>query len=813
MKKMLLNGIWKMVSEDASICAEGQIPGSVYSILLADGQMEDPFYRENELDALKLADQGFTFTKGFDVDPQLLSSAHQILRFDGVDTLADIYLNGTKLGETFNFHRYWEFDVKGILREKDNELRVEIHSPTKYIAEKDREYHIGGSTDAMAGFPYLRKTHCMFGWDWGPRLPDEGIWKDVSLLCWEDARLGELQIRQRHEDGNVFLTVCQEVIGECCQESGAQVVLTLTAPDGSVMELKNGVEQKISDPQLWWPNGLGAQPLYTVTSALCKDGGTIEEITKRIGLRTMKIRREKDQWGESFAHEVNGQTFFAMGADYIPEDNILSRITKERTRKLLEDCIESHFNVIRVWGGGYYPSDDFYDLCDELGLVVWQDMMFACANYPGTDEWYANITVEIEQNVCRLRHHPSLGLWCGNNEMEQFAAMMSYDGDAITRADYLIQNEYVIPQIVKREDPDAFYWPSSPSSGGKYVEPSSPFMGDIHYWEVWHGGVPFSEYRKYKFRYLSEFGFQSFPCLRTVESFTLPEDRNIFSRVMERHQRNGQANGKILQYLSMTYLYPQSFELLLYASQLLQADAIRYGVEHFRRNRTDNQCMGAVYWQLNDIWPVASWASIDYYGRWKALQYYAKRFFAPVMISCEEICETTTRPSVVAQPEPNISTAKLCVSNETWEDVKGTVIWELRDPKSRIIENGEEAITVPAFSAVWLDKLDFSETAYLENHLSYRFVVDDEIVSSGSVLFTAPKHYRFADPQLQLKVDKDTVTVCADAYARSVEIYSENGYVRLEDNYFDLEAGENRSVRIVEGDAADLRVRSVFDIR
>ena len=351
-------------------------------------------------------------------------------------------------------------------------------------------------------------------------------------------------------------------------------------------------------------------------------------------------------------------------------------MTPERTRKLLEQCRACNFNAIRVWGGGYYPDDFFFDICDELGLVVWQDFMFACANYRLTEEFEENIKAEFRDVIRRIRHHASLGLWCGNNEMEMFQAQGEYEGTPRTRSDYIRMFEHILPEILRKEDPDTFYWPASPSSGGGFDEPNAPERGDVHYWDVWHGGLPFSDYRKRFFRYASEFGFQSFPCLKTVESFTLPEDRNIFSRVMEMHQRNEGANGKILQYLSQTFLYPASFDTLLYASQLLQAEAIRYGVEHWRRNR--GRCMEAIYWQLNDIWPVASWSSIDYYGRWKALHYYAKRFFAPVMISCEETGETTDRIAVVTEPSPIETSGRIAVANETRKDVNGIVRWQLR---------------------------------------------------------------------------------------------------------------------------------------
>lgn len=800
MKTKSLNGEWIMEQQNGER-TKGQIPGSVYSFLLDAGKMENPHVGENELSALALMEEDYSFETTFDTGEEILAQEHQAIVFDGIDTLAEVSLNGTVLGRADNFFRRWEWDVTGLLQEFGNVLRVDLDSPLRYIREKDAEQHFGGSRHAMKGFPQIRKPHCMFGWDWGPRLPDAGIWKDVTLIGFGKARLEDVSIEQDHSDG-VSVTVTAKA-------SGGELEISLTTPEGEVFSLENGTPYKVKNPQLWWPNGLGDQPLYTVTVQLKENGELLEESKKRIGLRTLTIHREKDEWGESFAHEVNGIRFFGMGANYIPEDNVVSRITPERTRRLLEDSKACHFNVIRVWGGGWYPNDFFYDLCDELGLVVWQDMMYACANYNLTDEFEESITAETVENVRRIRHHACLGLWCGNNEMEWLANDKKYDGNDVTKAYYIRMFEQIIPKILKKEDPHTYYWPSSPSSGGSFDEPNSPYRGDVHNWEVWHSGVPFSEYRKYCFRYLSEFGFQSFPCLQTVAGFAEKKDWNVFSRVMERHQRNEGANGKILQYLSMTYLYPSTFENLLYASQLLQADAIRYGVEHFRRNR--GQCMGAIYWQLNDIWPVASWASLDYHGRWKALHYVARRFFAPIMLSCKEECEVTTKTSIVMESDKDINTAQLCVANETKQDFTGTVSWSLRNAGSRVICRGEEEVCTKAFSSHWLAEMDFSDTDYLENHLTFALTGADGVVSEGSVLFTAPKHYHFRDPELKVTRQGDLLTVEAKNYARSVELYSENADVVLSDNFFDMEAG-TKTVCIVRGEAQDWKARSVYDI-
>lgn len=802
MEKLSLNGQWTL-TDGQGLCYSGTIPGSVYSILLENDAMEDPYWRDNELKSLALMERDYIFTRKFSLPEAFVSGDKVLLRCEGLDTVCSLLINGIAVDSACNMHRIWEFDVTGAIQAGENTAELRFRSPIKHIQEIQAADYIGGSQHAMKGFPHLRKAHCMFGWDWGPRLPDAGIWRDISLVT--ASRLTDFHIRQDHRgDGSVWLTV------QLGQNGNGSAAILLTHPDGTVCALENGTPFRVENPQLWWPNGYGAQPLYLVQAILSADGAVVEEQQKRVGLRTMTVLREKDQWGESFAQCVNGVPYFAMGADYIPEDNLLSRITPERTRVLLEQCVAAHFNSIRVWGGGYYPDDFFYDLCDELGLVVWQDFMFACANYHLTPEFEENIRAEFRDNIRRLRHHASLGLWCGNNEMEMFQAQGEYEGTPKTRSDYIRMFEHIIPELLRQEDPDTFYWPASPSCGGGFDEPNDPNRGDVHYWDVWHGGKPFAEYRKFFFRYASEFGFQSFPCSKTIESFTLPEDRNIFSRVMEMHQRNEGANGKIMNYLSQTFLYPGSMDTLVYASQLLQAEAIRYGVEHWRRNR--GRCMGAVYWQLNDIWPVASWASIDYYGRWKALHYYAKRFFAPLMLSCEETGETTDRIAVVTEPSPIETSARLCVANETRQDAAVTVCWQLRGADASIHQAGQRQLTIPALSRQWLDKLDFPCADYLEEYFSYQLLHNGVSVSQGTVLFTAPKHFRFYDPKLSWELQGNEILLSAAAYAKSVEISSPDCDLILSDNYFDLNGGERR-VEILQGNPKSLTLRSVYDIK
>lgn len=814
-EQMNLGGAWRMREADSQTWHSAHVPGSVYADLMADGTMPDPFWRENELDAFERMKKDYVYQRTFTVSEAQLAHAHVELVCEGLDTLAHVSLNGREIAFADNMHITWVWNVKEQLHAGENTLEIRFDSPILYCAKKAEEAPGWESSDATPGFRHLRKAHCMFGWDWGPRLPDAGIWRPIFLRTWDTARLENALMLQAHHDGVVDVTIRPEIAGESAWSA------EITAPDGEVIIIPEttAAEQVITieHPQLWWPNGLGKQPLYRVTVRLA----TGDTRTWRIGLRTMTVSREKDEWGEEFCHVVNGMKVFAMGADYIPEDNILARVTPERTRRLLEDCKAANFNAIRVWGGGYYPDDAFYDICDELGLMVWQDLMYACAFYDLTPDFERSIRVETHQNVARLRHHASLALICGNNEMEMFmaganSALINHRTWEFVPTyphhitDYVKMFEYILPAIVKETAPQTYWWPASPSSGGNFDAPNDENRGDNHYWDVWHGEKPFTEYRKFFFRYASEFGFQSFPCLKSVEQFTLPDDRNIFSRVMERHQRNQAANGKILSYLSQTFRYPNSFDDLLYASQLMQAEAIRYGVEHWRRNR--GRCMGAIIWQLNDIWPVASWASIDYYGRWKALHYAAKRFFAPVMISAEEEGELSQNPKINEyHPAPLEKSFRLNVCNETLRDVTGEVVWALRTPDGAIVRQNQQTLTIPAMSAKWLDKVDCADASLTGHYISFAFVVDNVAVSEGTCIFCAPKHFEFVDPRLTVETRGDTLLVTSHAYAKQVWLESEDADLLLDDNAFDMNPG-TKVVRVVRGTAEKVRGRSVWDL-
>ncbi len=817
LEKLSLNGEWRMRAADEANWHKALVPGSVYADYMRDDTIGDPFWRENEREAFELLRKDYEYEREITVPASLMEKDRVILRCEGLDTLASVYLNGELVGKADNMHITWEWDVKNLLREGANELKIRFESPIEYSLAEYEKHPVWCSTDAIPGYPHIRKAHCMFGWDWGPRLPDAGIWRDISLVGVDCGRIISVLVLQEHENGAARLNLKPEIEACCCNDCAVEA--ELVTPEGESLAFDANGELTLNNPQLWWPNGYGAQPLYTVRARLICGGVERDVWERRIGLRTMGISREPNEWGEEFCHIVNGVKVFAMGGDYIPEDNILCRVTPERTRRLLEDVKLANFNCVRIWGGGYYPDDFFYDICDELGLLVWQDLMYACAVYDLTPEFERSIRLETVQNVKRLRHHASLALISGNNEMEGFvgeALRQVESGSEVTFgpvkmshfADYIKMYEYILPGICAEHAPQSFYWPSSPSSGGCFDDPSAPNKGDSHYWDVWHGLKPITEYRKFYFSYVSEFGFQSFPCLKTVESFTLPEDRNIFSRIMERHQRNKDANGRILSYISQTYLYPQGFDNLLYCSQILQADAMRYGVEHWRRNR--GRCMGAVIWQINDCWPVASWSSIDYYGRWKALHYAAKRFFAPVLLSADEQGELSQNPQINEwHPAPIKRSARLNVSNETTAEVEVVVRWALCLPSGEIELSGETALHVPALSAVWMDEIDFGDIPLTERYLSYELVSDGKVVSFGTALFCAPKHFKFADPKLAVRAEGDEIIVTAEAYAKHVYIESEDADLLLDDNFFDMNPGERR-IKVLRGTAKELKVRSVF---
>ncbi|OMD43466.1 beta-mannosidase [Paenibacillus odorifer] len=821
MQLVNLNGKWQMKRLDHPKWLEASVPGSVYHDLLNAGEMPDPFYREQEYEVLELSNYDYEYQRSFQLEAGVLEHDRVFLLCEGLDTLCELYLNGTNILNSDNMHRTYEVDIKSALILGENIIHAIFRSPVEFTLRKQAELPLSGCADAVEGISHLRKAHSMFGWDWGPKLPDLGIWRSLSIQGYHSARLDDVYITQFHEKDKVKLDV--RVRTESWQKADREIVVKIHTPAGQSLEHRvsetigtdHHITLEINEPELWWPNNLGAQPLYNVEVVLEEKAEEIDRRELRIGLRTITVKQEEDQWGESFAFEVNGVLIFSTGADYILEDNLLPRVTRERTDRLLQSCVAANFNTIRVWGGGYYPDNYFYDLCDEYGLIVWQDHLYACGIYALTEAFEENITHETIDNMKRLRHHASLGLWCGNNEQE--LAWDEWDWEKYyslqLKADYIKQYEVLLPAIAKEIDPNTFYWRASPSSKGSFDKPNDENYGDMHYWGVWHGKEPFTDYRKLYPRYMSEFGLQSFPSLKTIESFTLPEDRNIFSYVMESHQKNNTGNEKILYYIGETYKYPKDFESVLYASQLIQAEGMRCGVEHWRRHR--GRCMGALYWQLNDCWPVASWSSIDYYGRWKAMHYAAKHFFAPILVSAHD---EGTRVS-------------LHVSNESREQVIGELSWRLLNRASEVLLEGTKPVEIAALSTAEFEQLDFThmldtKRKKRETYLEYAFKVDGKAKSGGTVLFVKPKHFSFIDPELEAVLIEEeeqfVITVKAKAYARFVGLDFRERDAIFSDNYFDMSGDTTRSITIAKKDLdkpataeelrAQLTIRSVFDI-
>ncbi len=787
MQTCTLNGTWQLSAGHRSLeSVDMQIPGTVLSGLLAAGKIKDPFYRTNEDATRALFWKDYVFTRTFDVDEELLAQQHIVLVCEGLDTLAEISINGTFLAKTDNMHRTWKFQAKKLLHPGKNEIQIVFRSVLRFIEDYPYEAHKKINyipCGSMKGNQLLRKAHSMFGWDWGPQTIDAGIFRDIYLQGYSHARIEDIRIHQQHAKNvsvQTSITLSESVPGQklCVElsEDGAdkplQTKLCKTNADGVA-----AVDFVIENPKLWWPNDYGDQPLYIVrTTLLDEDGTSLESITRRIGLRTLTISQEKDEWGNEFAFCVNGVKIFTRGGNYIPDDCLYTRITEKKLDYILESCRRAHFNCVRVWGGGYYPSDAFYDLCDEKGLIVWQDLMYACNVYDVTDAFAENCRQETYDNVRRLRHHASLGLWCGNNEIE---SAWDHWGDfqketPYLRADYIRLFEEVLPKAVQEADGETFYWHSSPSSGGCFDNPDDANRGDTHYWDVWHGQKPFTDYRKYFFRFCSEFGFQSFPCAKTVNSFTLEDDRNIFSRVMESHQKNDAANGKMLYYLSENLRYPKDLTHLLYASQVLQGMAIKYGVDHWRRNR--GRCMGTLYWQINDDWPAPSWSSIDYFGRWKALHYMAQKFYAPHAVSMtleDHRCH-------------------VYFSNESFETTEYSLTLSIRDLSGNVLETYETKGNSPAFSAIETAVVDICSWEDQKDDVFLEAVIHtkDQKVLKDVETLVPYKYLNLKNPVISTEAEETNdafiLHISSDCFAPFVALDFDDADVIFSDNFFHL---------------------------
>ena len=818
MNQQSLNGAWQFRQAGDGEWLPATVPGGVHTDLIALGRIGDPFVGDEEKRVQWVAEQDWEYRHTFTPDAALLAAPHIFLVCDGLDTLAELWLNEQPIGRAENMFRQYRFDVAGALQPGANELRVRFASPVRAAAERDaqRPMIVVGDPFVIHGGPHLRKAPCHFGWDWGPMLPAIGVWRDIRLEGYGAARIDDIHLRQRHADGRVMLSV--GLRAERWGDAPLRATLHLTAPGGRTQhaEIALGgatgtLELDVEQPQLWWPNDLGAQPLYRAEISLHAGDELLDSRDLQVGLRTLELRRQPDEWGESFTFVVNGVRVFAKGANWIPADSFPTRVAAREYKQLLGAAAEAHHNMVRVWGGGYYEDESFYDACDRLGLLVWQDFMFACSSYPLDEQPFLdNVHIEVQQTIARLRHRACMALWCGNNEIESgWADWNLWDTPvyADLKAAYNQFFQYTLAAWVAAADPDLPYWPSSPSSGGNFDKPSDGTRGDIHQWSVWHNMHPFERYRDTRARFVSEFGFQSLPGMPTVATYAAPEDWNLTSYIMEHHQRNLAGNGKIITYTAAHFRLPHDFPSLTYLSQVLQLEGMRIGVEHWRR---DPMCSGTLYWQLNDCWPVASWSSIDYFGRWKALQYASRRFFAPVALSVEDSGDR----------------AGLFVANDGPKPWFGELRWTLETLAGQALRSGHIPVHAAALAATALETLDFA--ADLAGDVRRDAVLVCELWCGGECRqrsvtpFIPSKHLRLADPQIAVEIDpvgqQLMIELKARTLARFVELSLEGADVVFSDNYFDLPAARFVGVTCplpqgwtIEQARAALRVRSLWD--
>jgi len=700
-----LAGAWEFRQAGTEEWLPARVPGGAHTDLLALGRIPDPFVADNEKRVQWVAESDWIYRRSFRCTPELLAEEKIFLVCDGLDTLAAVTLNGHELGHTDNMFRRYEWDVKELINiHGDNVLSLTFSSPVKFVSEKQAIRDLPGPYHSLAGGPHLRKAPCQFGWDWGPQLPPIGIWKDIRLEGCSGGCLAEVHVRQDHSAGKVAIQA--RIACEHWGEMPLVAVVRITTPKGEIIEKEAdltmqgevAVKTPIPNPELWWPNGYGAQPLYQIeVSLLGKDtfqGRLLDQKKYQVGLRTIELRQEQDQWGRSFVFVVNGIPILCKGSNWIPADSFPTRSTDEYLKDLIRSAAETHQNMLRVWGGGFYEEERFYDLCDRYGILVWQEFIFSCSVYPLDDpDFTENVRQEVVENIRRLRHRASLALWCGNNEMEWGWVDWNWNRPELQdlKAAYDRFFHHTLPAWCQIEDPDHSYWPSSPSSDTPFVDPNGQHQGDSHYWDVWHGGEPFTAYRDQFPRFMSEFGFQALPPLATIRTYADEADWNMTSYIMEQHQKNASGNSLMVRQMLDTFRLPKDFNSLVYLSMALQAEGIRYGVEHWRRH--PDRVTGILYWQLNDCWPVASWSSLDYFGRWKALHYAARRFFAPVMLSIED------------QPPRQ----DVYVSNDRLAPWEGTVRWSLETLEGEALTSGRAPVKVAPQAATRVCELDFSD--------------------------------------------------------------------------------------------------------
>jgi len=827
-----LNQGWKFHEAGSQQWMPAIVPGCVHSDLLQNKQIPEPYYRTNEKELQWIDKKDWEYQTIFTLSSQDLKFSNIELVFEGLDTYADVYLNEKLILSADNMFRAWTVDVKKLLKTGENKLLIIFHSPIKkglqllknngftLHAANDQAVNGGLQKDELVS-PFIRKAGYHFGWDWGPRFVTSGIWKPVYLHGWNAFKMNDFFAEQKSLNDNMAQLNGQiDIASNAKQTATIEIVVNDKILKKQKVNLQKGnnliqIPFEIKNPKRWWSHGLGEPYMYNI-KAVVKSGAEMNQITHNIGLRTLKLIQKPDSAGHSFYFELNGIPVFAKGENHIPNDMFLEKVTKEVYDWEIQTALKSNLNMLRVWGGGIYEDDYFYDLCDKSGILVWQDFMFACTLYPEDPTFFKSVVAEAEYQVKRLRNHPSIALWCGNNEIDvawqQFREEAGWgwkktyndeQKNKIWRAYDNIFNK-ILPAAVQSFATNTAYWHSSPASKAfqKHATDKNP-DGDVHYWGVWWGKHPFEKYAENIGRFMSEYGFQSFPEHESVRKYALPEDYDIESEVMRHHQRSSIGNVTIKEYMDMYYRRPLNFEKFLYVGQVLQAYGIRFAIEAHRRAMPFN--MGSLVWQINDCWPVASWSGCDYYKRWKALQYEIKRSFEPIIITAFEENGKTS----------------ITLISDLLNPINGTLFMELYNFNGKLLKQYEIAANPAAnastkvFEAPTNKLTDYSEGTY--GLLTLKS--EGKVIARKIHFFTQPKNLALQKPDIQKKIVKESgqwiISLKTDKLAKDVYLNFEGDEGFFEDNYFDLLPGETKTVvyklKNLKTPEKDLSVISLWD--
>jgi len=797
----------KRVGENETYKAS--VPGCVHTDLLANQLIDEPFYGENESNLQWIGEASWEYSTLLFPDSVILEKEHIDLIFEGLDTYAQVFLNDELILTADNMFRTWKVDVKELLLEGENRLTV-IFSPPGEVNEKKAAELAYKLPDERA---FTRKSPYHFGWDWGPEFVTCGIWKPVYLDGWDDFRIEHVHIQYGPIDEEP-LQVINHVSIESNKEQKARIEIFDEDSRERLLskrvDLHTGMNEimlqaEIYGRKLWWPVGLGAQNMYRWQTKVI-GAGIIDEEFCSFGVREIKLVREPDDIGESFYFVVNGLPVFMKGANYIPQDNFLPRVDTAQYEQLIASAVDANMNMLRVWGGGFYENDIFYDLCDREGILVWQDFMFACNMYPGDDAFLENVKQEAIDNVRRLANHPSIALWCGNNEIDEgwhnwgWQTTLGYSDEDSAKVwhDYQKVFHDILPEAVEKYDPGTIYHPSSPMTGWGRDEAYT--QGDVHYWGVWWGEYPFEMYTEKIGRFVSEYGFQGMPPMETIESFggfTHPTPD-----VLEAHQKHPRGTELIQKYMEREYIVPENFEDYVYVSQVLQAEGM--GQAFYTHRIAQPYCMGTLYWQLNDCWPVTSWSGLDYYGRWKALHYHVKRAYAPVMVRAIE-------------KDGDIMVFAL---NDQPNGLEVEMVVELLDFDGKVIIHKEENLEFPPQS----NQMIFSIPSHGQHSNNVVLVVrlfQEGIELSNSFLYFVPtKEMKLEDPGLSFNVIEGesglVISIQSEKMARQVFLEARGLEGSFSDNFFDMAAGEMRKIRFIgDTDAAQLserlKIKSIYN--